>query len=198
MKKILLGGLVILSLVMVGCNTGVITPTIPAPTEVPYIPVQPSGKFAYPVDGFGFSPPEFIWGSYGKELFPGALVDTFTDTSIDPFLPYNPGDQIVTRVYNGYDFPIAISVSRFYEDLVPGTMREGYKVAPEEVWSYLNIKYGEWEIPGKQAIDIPISYIVPEDSKISGKYEFHLLWKMETRTGMFVVGYSQRYLVTFK
>jgi len=179
-RLILLGGLLITVLMLGACTSD------PLPVEPTLVPVAPPVIQLDPTEWGGL--PSIVLGvfqgtiKYGVPphiLKAGDTVDTWTELDRTPVLGHKKRDPISLKVWNGYGSDVRVGVSWISNDTyvgrVPGTGictdSDGeYIIAPEYVREWFDFKTGEYTIPAKTVLDLPLYLYIPEDTLLVGRY----------------------------
>ncbi len=179
-KGIFVGGLLIGMLVLGSCaSTAPVVLVEQKPVGLTAVPVQPTALEGLPSDALGVYMGTIKYGIPPHTLSPGDTVDTWTELDTTPILGHKIGDPISLRVWNGYKSPVTVTVSWVpgggYADSIPGTgtCRDSdgeYVIAPELMRDWFVFKTGEYSIPTKTILDMPLALYIPKDTTLKGRY----------------------------
>jgi hypothetical protein len=97
-------------------------------------------------------------------------------------------------IHNGNDQPAEFSIT--YR--VTGSPAEGFVVAPEETQDWVIIADPTPVLKAKETREVLIALEMPKDAKAPAKWEFRVVVKDTTQTGMVQTELACRWLVTMR
>ena len=200
-KKLVIGLLIALVMLLAGCAQPYTPPVIPVVPAVSVIPATPVAPIIPPAPPVAPVIPEPTNGGEPASILPGDRLPPENITWISPgkvnvsnFYPGARAEYPLT-IHNGNDTTASFSVYYRY----PNHVGEGYEMPPEEAQDWVIVADPTPILMPRETRDVMIALDMPEGANISTpKWEFWVGVKDTTQAGMVRTELCCRWLITMR
>jgi hypothetical protein len=128
----------------------------------------------------------------GPELYDQVWISP-SKVEVSKFYPGARAEYLLT-IHNGNDYQAEFSIT--YR--VPSEAAEDYAIAPATAQDWVVIADDTPVLAPKETMEVLIAVEMPEDAEAPKRWEFWVVVKDETQTGMVQTELASRWLVTMK